>query len=233
MKPIIDHNTIKKIFYGIGALGGINLIIFIHEMGHFLCAKMFNVSAISFSLGFGPALYELSIGKTIFRLSLLPLGGYVELDPQVLARLTYLPHMLILLSGILFNLIFAYIILIYYKVHHQLSSIINSITPPDHATSSRFIGPIGIIVLIGKSLATSTQSYWFILAILSLNVGLFNILPLPFFDGGKALILTIETITGTPIPGSLLWVISTIIFALFIALIARITAHDFKQLLQK
>jgi regulator of sigma E protease len=58
---------------------GIGLLIFIHELGHFLVAKKIGVRVHAFSLGFGPALIRRQIGETDYRVSLIPLGGYVKL----------------------------------------------------------------------------------------------------------------------------------------------------------
>lgn len=58
---------------------GIGLLIFIHELGHFLMAKKIGVRVLAFSLGFGPAVFRKQWGETEYRLSLFPLGGYVKL----------------------------------------------------------------------------------------------------------------------------------------------------------
>ena len=60
-------------------IAGIGLLIFIHELGHFLVAKKIGVRVLAFSLGFGPALFKKTWGETEYRLSLVPLGGYVKL----------------------------------------------------------------------------------------------------------------------------------------------------------
>jgi regulator of sigma E protease len=62
-----------KWVYGILCLG---FIVFFHELGHFLAARLFGVKVESFSIGFGPVLLHRSIKGTDYRLSLLPLGGY-------------------------------------------------------------------------------------------------------------------------------------------------------------
>lgn len=58
---------------------GIGSLIFIHELGHFLVAKKIGVRVHVFSLGFGMALISRTWGETEYRLSLIPLGGYVKL----------------------------------------------------------------------------------------------------------------------------------------------------------
>jgi regulator of sigma E protease len=57
----------------------LGVLIFFHELGHFLVAKACGVRVLTFSLGFGPRLIGFTIGDTDYRLSLLPLGGYVKM----------------------------------------------------------------------------------------------------------------------------------------------------------
>ncbi len=57
----------------------IGLLIFVHELGHFLFAKLFNVKVHVFSLGFGPKLFGFVRGETEYKLSLVPVGGYVKM----------------------------------------------------------------------------------------------------------------------------------------------------------
>lgn len=57
-------------------LGG---LIFFHELGHFAVARAFGMGVSTFSLGFGPKLWGRTYGKTEYRLSAIPLGGYVAL----------------------------------------------------------------------------------------------------------------------------------------------------------
>ncbi len=54
-------------------------MIFIHELGHHLVAKWFGIRVETFSLGFGPRLFGFQMGGTDYRVSLLPLGGFVKM----------------------------------------------------------------------------------------------------------------------------------------------------------
>src|SRR5215212_2676195 len=63
----------------IGFLVGLGLLIFIHESGHFFAAKLFRVRVLVFSLGFGKRLFGFRRGDTDYRVSLIPLGGYVRM----------------------------------------------------------------------------------------------------------------------------------------------------------
>ena len=57
----------------------IGILVFIHELGHFLVAKWKGVRVEKFSLGFGKKLVGFRAGETEYLISLLPLGGYVKL----------------------------------------------------------------------------------------------------------------------------------------------------------
>lgn len=61
---------------------GIGLLIFLHEAGHFMAARLAGVRVEVFSLGFGPRLFGFVLGGTDFRLSLVPFGGYVMVAGQ-------------------------------------------------------------------------------------------------------------------------------------------------------
>lgn len=57
----------------------LGVLITVHEFGHFLVAKLSGVRVLTFSLGFGPKLFGFTRGDTEYRISLLPLGGYVRM----------------------------------------------------------------------------------------------------------------------------------------------------------
>ncbi|MDO9585777.1 MAG: site-2 protease family protein, partial [Syntrophales bacterium] len=57
----------------------LGVLIFVHELGHFLAAKLAGVGVLKFSLGFGPRLIGKKVGETEYLISLIPLGGYVKL----------------------------------------------------------------------------------------------------------------------------------------------------------
>lgn len=54
-------------------------LIFVHEFGHFLVAKLVGIKVLVFSLGFGRKVFGFTLGETDYRVSILPLGGYVKL----------------------------------------------------------------------------------------------------------------------------------------------------------
>ncbi|MGD2096157.1 MAG: RIP metalloprotease RseP [Desulfobacterales bacterium] len=101
----------------------LGVLIFFHEFGHFLIARLFGVGVEKFSLGFGPRLVGKKIGRTDYRISAIPLGGYVkmvgeepdaEVSPQDLSiSFTHkhvLKRMCIVAAGPIFNILLAVII---------------------------------------------------------------------------------------------------------------------------
>lgn len=74
---------ILKVFAGIAVLG---VLIFVHELGHFLLAKYFKVGVLEFAIGFGKKIWSKRIGETRYSIGIIPLGGYVRMvgdDPRV------------------------------------------------------------------------------------------------------------------------------------------------------
>ena len=57
----------------------IGVLVFIHEGGHFVMAKLFKVKVHTFSLGFGPKLLGFRKGETLYKISAVPIGGYVKM----------------------------------------------------------------------------------------------------------------------------------------------------------
>src|SRR6266436_2399386 len=69
-------NTILGIVLVLG------LMILVHELGHFVVARVFGVRVDVFSIGFGPRLFGWKSGNTDYRVSIIPLGGYVRMAGQ-------------------------------------------------------------------------------------------------------------------------------------------------------
>src|SRR5579883_29711 len=100
----------------------IGVMILLHELGHFVVARLFDVKVETFSFGFGPRLFGFKHGETDFRFSALPiLGGYVKMagdqpgeeatDPRSLIAKPRWQRLLITLAGPAVNVILAVILL--------------------------------------------------------------------------------------------------------------------------
>jgi len=70
----------------IGTILVLGVMILVHEWGHYIVARMFGVRVDVFSIGFGPRLFGWKRGATDFRVSALPLGGYVRMAGQDLSE---------------------------------------------------------------------------------------------------------------------------------------------------
>lgn len=100
---------------------GFGLVIFVHELGHFLAAKWVGIRVDRFSLGFGPRLVGFVRHGTDYRLSLIPLGGYVSMpgenpddfNPDDTTHFLNRPpsqRLLVSLAGVFMNVVFAMIL---------------------------------------------------------------------------------------------------------------------------
>ncbi len=99
-------------------VAGLGLVIFVHELGHFLAAKACDVYVKTFSIGFGPALPGCSFrwGETLYMVGALPLGGYVQMvgegseeeeeNPRSFKKKTVFQRMLIISAGVVMNILF-------------------------------------------------------------------------------------------------------------------------------
>jgi len=63
----------------ISAIIVLGILVFVHELGHFIMAKKLGIGVITFSLGFGPRLLGRKIGETQYQVAAVPLGGFVKL----------------------------------------------------------------------------------------------------------------------------------------------------------
>lgn len=101
----------------------LGVLIFVHEFGHFIVAKILGVGVEKFSLGFGPRILGRKVGMTDYRISAIPLGGYVkmvgeapdsELDetliPLSFSHKSVFKRSLIVLAGPVFNLLLSVVI---------------------------------------------------------------------------------------------------------------------------
>lgn len=93
------------------------LLVIIHELGHFLTAKIFGVKVLEFGIGYPPRIMSFTRKSTIYSLNIFPLGGFVKLlgeedpsDPQSLARQNRCVRLTILASGAIMNFLLAWLL---------------------------------------------------------------------------------------------------------------------------
>jgi regulator of sigma E protease len=333
----------------------LGLLIFVHELGHFLTAKMVGIRVERFSLGFPPRMIGKKIGDTDYCISWLPLGGYVKMagmideslddtlkgEPWEYQSKTVWQRIIVISAGSIMNFLAA--IVIYsmiagfsgipephgalvsevfenkpadviglqegdvivavdnnsVRTHEDLISVVNAnpdvevsiewvrdeqamsamITPERETerdigligvrignniiyrdanalesmqhgvvTSYTFLemtiqhlgmiisgkesfkdavgGPIIIAKLAGESAKLGFQSLLAFTAFISLNLGFFNMLPLPVLDGGHLVLLLIEGIMGKPLPIKTRMTIQKVGMAFLLALMIFIIIND-------
>jgi regulator of sigma E protease len=100
--------------YAAPFLGVLVVLVVIHELGHFVTAKMFGIKVLEFGIGYPPKVFGFKRGETEYTVNLLPLGGFVRLlgeedptDPQSLAAQAAWKRLIVMGSGAFMNLILA------------------------------------------------------------------------------------------------------------------------------
>ncbi len=128
-------------------------LILVHELGHFLFAKLFGVKVLRFSLGFGPAIKGMSWqrGETEYRISWFPVGGYVKMlgeDPdaevapedqgRALHQKSLWQKYLIIVAGPGFNLLFPILIYFFYFLFQTTTAapIVGTVVPGEPAAKA-------------------------------------------------------------------------------------------------
>jgi regulator of sigma E protease len=343
----------QNLAFAFAGLVGIVFLIGFHELGHFLFCKLFNIRTPTFSIGFGPRLFQKKIGDTEFVLSAIPLGGFVEItgmaemgqgeqkeahsrDSHSFAVKPHYQKFLVMFGGILFNLMFAYFAFILLgligmpkmiptissiqpdsaaerahlmpgdtiiaidrqSVDNDLQktlSIINGLPNKETTTlpvtigsrmegdkavgllgitgfsttkteglslfeaiktgisktnelimgtlkgfanmfakrdTTGLQGPLSIISLIMQGIKQSFGYFLFLLALISVNLAILNLIPLPILDGGQILYYTIEAIIGRQIPLKIREYIHIASWLFVLGLILYLSAHDIYRMIK-
>ena len=331
------------------------VLIIIHEFGHFIAAKATGVKVNEFAVGFGPKLFSHKKGETLYRINLIPLGGYCAMegedeasgDSRAFCNKSPLKRFIIVVMGALFNILLGivlvgitlipqkafatttvagfyedaqssasglkagdkilyvngrkifstmdlsysftnvkngkidmtvkrngkkvdlknvsfatesdngikYISVDFYVVPQKKTplnfiaksgetslsyctviwrSLIDLVTGKyGKSTLKAMSGPIGLTAAIGNVAKTRLFDIIPIMALITMNLGLFNLLPLPALDGGRLLFIVAEMITRKKVPQKYEALIHGIGFALLIILMLFITAKDIMGLIIK
>ena len=133
----------------------LSLLIFIHEFGHFIFAKIFNVYCLEFSIGMGPAIVSKKLkndSETTYSLRWLPIGGYVsmagEMEGSDAEKERDIPYQrtinginpwkraIITIAGVTFNFIFALILIAIYIFGNGVSTNDNTIEIASNSIAS-------------------------------------------------------------------------------------------------
>lgn len=333
------------------------LIIGIHELGHFLSAKLFGVKVNEFSLGMGPAIFKKQKGETKYSLRLLPIGGFVSMegedesseDERAFCNKKWWKKFIIVAAGAIMNLILGFIFVViltsmedligttqihsFYEnatssqyglevgdtikeingtniyssrdisyalqrdedgiydfvverngekielsdVHFETKPAENghntiifdfiivgveknplnvlSTSVMDTISTARLVwltlfdlitghygindlsGPVGTVSIIAETTSEAVASgagfdlIVYIMALISINVGVFNLLPIPALDGGRLFFILIEAIRRKPVPAKYEGYIHAAGMVLLMLLMVVITFNDIKNLI--
>ncbi len=326
------------------------LIIFIHELGHFLTAKATKIKVNEFALGMGPALVHFTRGETKYALRLFPIGGYVSMegenedsdDDRSFGHRPVWCRILVVVAGALMNLVLGFIIVLIITANQSAVASTTIAVFDSQATSNTALkendeiikingspvridydiifslvrdtdgkadfvvrrdgevvtladvpfpvqktaegqtirldfkvfpveknifsvtrqaffysvtiarvvwislldlitgkfgvqqlsGPVGVSQAIGQASSIGWQSVFSLAAFITINVGIFNLLPLPALDGGRLLFLIIEIIRRKPVNPKYEGFVHTAGFALLILLMIVVTFNDIARLIR-
>lgn len=245
-------NAIKIIFL-------LGFLIFIHEGGHFIVAKLCKVKVNEFAIGFGKTIWQKQGKETKYAIRMIPLGGFVSMEGEVessdvegsFSKASVWKRMAIVVAGATVNILFG--IIVYFIlmstvgiqfVDSARDTFINRIYYGAIGTwefilmlfesikvlftggisADQMVGIVGISEVVATT--AGVVNYIYLLAVISISLGITNLLPIPALDGGKILILLIEVIRRKPIKPETEATIQLLGFSILLALTIFVTYND-------
>ena len=224
----------------------LGFLILIHESGHFFVAKLCKIRVNEFAIGFGPTIFKKQGKVTKYALRLIPLGGFVSMEGEEerstkegsFSEASIIKRIAIVMAGGLVNIIFALImfwvlsvIAIGFKdsfanvgffIKETIKNVIQIFT--GKVTVDDMVGPVGISNVISKT--SGLFDFVYIMTIISLSLGVTNLLPFPPLDGGKVVLLIIEAIRKKPLSQKVEVAIQSVGFLALITLSIFVTYND-------
>ena len=131
----------------------LGIIIFLHELGHFMTAKYYKMPVMEFAIGMGPKIFTKKIGETDYSIRMLPLGGFVNI------------------AGM------------------QPEENPENEIPGGFYTKPAFSR---FVVLIAGVMMNFLTALMAIFILISINIGIMNLLPIPALDGGRLIFVIPE-----------------------------------------
>ena len=238
----------------------LGFLILIHETGHFVVAKLCKVRVNEFAIGFGPTIWKKQGKETKYALRLIPLGGFISMEGEEelsdkegsFSKASIPKRVAIVAAGAIVNIIFALIVYFIlatsynFQVTNNWSSALTFagektgtfITSTFLGLKQLFTGKAGLDQMMGpvgisEVVAKTNGMFEFInmIAIVSLSLGVTNLLPIPALDGGKILLLIIEAIRKKPLSQKIEINIQLLGFSFIIILALFVTWNDIARII--
>lgn len=236
-------NAIKIIFL-------LGFLVFIHESGHFCVAKLCKVKVNEFSIGFGPIILSKQGKVTKYALRLIPLGGFVSMEGEderstkegSFSETSIIKRIAIVMAGGLVNIIFAILLfwclcIVYFGfkdsfmcVGQYLKMAIEDLIQifTGKTKIDQMMGPVGISNVVSQT--SNITDFVYIMSVISLSLGVTNLLPFPPLDGGKVVLLIIEAIIKRPLSQKFEIIIQSIGLCALLTLSIFVTFNDIIRL---
>lgn len=232
----------------------LGFLIFIHEGGHFAVAKLCNVKVNQFAIGFGPEIFSKIKGDTKYAMRLIPLGGFVSMEGEDEAsahegafnKASIPKRIAIVMAGAIVNIAFGLIVyfILAATINGSFQTAIDATLKflgalveslklifTGHVGPNDLTGPVGISELVSHT--SGFKEYVYIMAIISVSIGMTNLLPIPALDGGKILLLIIEAVRRKPLKQNTEIQIQLIGLSILIGLSVVVTYNDVIRLIGK
>ena len=325
---------------------GFSVMVILHEFGHYIFAKKFNIKVNEFAIGMGPAIYKHKGKETTFRINIIPFGGYCQMEGEdgalgecgdgAFCKKTKTQRFLVLVAGAVMNILLGVFltfivslcaggfvsttvadvqyeeqtkimagdkivnidghpVLNYTDLGFAVSNIENTtfkavvirdgqrtvledvpfvktengykvgitLLPEEknigtvlkhtvtesisvirlvwmglfYLVSGRvgigeLTGPVGITGIVRDYMGYGVLTIIDLFAMLSINIGVVNLLPLPALDGGRILMVGIEAVTGKPAPEKFEAILNAVGFFLLMGLSALIFINDIYKVIR-
>ena len=324
------------------------LIIIIHEGGHFVAARLMGIKVNEFSVGMGPKVFQFTRGETTYSLRWILFGGYCSMegenedsdDERAFSNKKVIQRIFVVVAGALMNLILGFVIVAiivcsqdlvgtttiakfdddarssqtlmagdeiksidgmrvftstdvstgltrsadntldmvvirdgkemnvtaefdmekyegkqYIKMDFWILGVPKTFSSVIKETAGQFVsyarmvflsvhdlilgryglsdlsGPVGAVSVVSTAVKTSSISMLRIMALLTINVGLFNLFPIPALDGWRLFLLIFEGIFRKKLPSKFEWVINAVGLAILLGFMCIITFSDISKLI--
>jgi regulator of sigma E protease len=154
----------------------LGVLVFVHELGHFLAAKRLGIKVLKFQLGFNPTVLSIKRGDTEYSIGALPLGGYVKMagenpdderqgNPEEFLSRTKWERFQVLVMGPVMNLALAYlltIVILYQGVKvplHDDQPVVVGAVAADSAAANADIRPRDRVVSVGSRTVETWEEF--------------------------------------------------------------------------